>query len=225
MGTLASPRNLYYYFKKGNIISDFSKRILSGNFYYSNTNYYRAVLSQYVNFASYVHIFNGTGQLNTIHTDKNIQPDILGADARCVILKHGKPDFIFTDKSLSVYVYKWKFNGLKTRCEVHLYKNKAFLVNYIYNQLEKDEREYILNTVANKYLDKYLTKVNLDKSKISDKNNNVLFVSDFLTGLKISYLSNCESDWYEEMASFVNTRQTKHAERIKHGERRFFNKI
>jgi len=225
MGTIAYPRNIYSYIKKGHIISNFTKKIFSTSTYYSNTSYYKAVLGQYVNYASYLDIYKGTIQLSSLQTDISVQPDVLGADARNVIAKHGKPEFIFNEKDLSIYVYKWKFNGLKTRCEVHLYKNKAFLVNYIYNQLDISERDYIIKSITQKYLDKYVQEVDLVNSKISDRNNNVLFIDDYLLGLKVTYLSNCESDWYEAMTADVNTRRTRHDARVRTDERRFFNKI
>jgi hypothetical protein len=225
MGTIAYPRNIYSYFKKGHIISDFTKKVFSVSNYHGNSSYYKAVLGQYVNCASYIDIFKGTIKMRSIQTDVNIQPDVLGADARNVIAKHGKPDFIFTEKELSIYVYKWKFNGLKTRCEVHLHNNKAFLVNYIYNQLDISERDYVIKSINNKYLDQYTHELDLVNSKISDKNSNVLFIDEYLLGLKVTYLSNCESDWFEAMMAEVNSRRAIQDARIKVGERRFLNKI
>jgi len=225
MGTIAYPRNISSYIKKGHIISNFTKKIFSTRTYYSNTSYYKAVLSQYVNYASYLDIYTGTINLRSLQTDINVQPGVLGADARHIIAVHGKPEFIFSESDLSIYVYKWKFNGLKTRCEVHLYKNKAFLVNYIYNQLDLSERDYVVRSITQKYLGQYLHEVDLENCKISDRNNNVLFIDDYLLGLKVTYLSNCESDWYEAMTAKMNDRRTRHDDHIKVNERRFFNKI
>src|SRR6201997_515050 len=132
MGTLTSPRSIYSYFKIVNIMSDLWKSILSGGLYYSNANYYKAALDQYVNYNSYINTYNKSLKMTSVHTDVAIQTNILGAEARDVIAKHGKPDFVFTERALSVYVYKWKLNGIRTRCEMHFCKNKAFLVNYIY---------------------------------------------------------------------------------------------
>ena len=226
MGALASTRSIYYYYlKKGHIISELGKKILFGSLYYSNTNYYKAVLSQYVNFNSYINTYNKSLNLGSVHTSVAIQPDILGAEARAVMGMHGKPDFVFTEKALSVYVYKWKLNGLKTRCEVHFYKNRAFLVNYIYNQLEKRQKDYISESLTGKYLSQYTREVDLLGTKISDMNNNVLFMDNYLMGLKVTYISSCECDWYEAMASYVNESKTKKEEQMRIGERRFFNRI
>src|SRR3569833_1505620 len=137
MATLATPRSLYDYLRRGHIISDLGKKIFSGSLYYSTTNYYKAVLSQYVNFNSYINIYNKTLKYGSVHTDVPIQSNILGMEARNVTGKYGKPDIVFTEKSLSVYVYKWKLNGIHTRCEVQKNKNKSFLVNYIYNQIDR----------------------------------------------------------------------------------------
>jgi hypothetical protein len=225
MGTLASPRSIYSYFKRVHILSDLGKKILSGSLYYSNTNYYKAVLGQYVNFNSYINIYNRSQKLGSIHTDIAIQPSILGAEARAVTAKHGKPDFVFTEKTLSVFVYKWKLNGIRTRCEVHFYKNKAFLVNYIYNQLEKRQRDYISGSIISKYLGSYKGEVDLMSTKISDRDYSVLFMDHFLMGLKVSYMSSCECDWYEAMADFVNDRKAKQEEKMRISEMRFINRI
>ena len=207
------------------MISDFSKKIFSSNFYYSTTAYYKAILSQYVNFAHYIDIYKETISLGSIQTQIDIQPDILGANARRVMAKHGKPDFIFNENDLSVFVYKWKFNGMKTRCEVHLYKQKAFMVNYIYNQLDKSEREYVMGTICNKYLDKYVNEIDFAGTKISDRNHNVLFVGDYMLGLKVTYMSNCESDWFEGMMAEVNMKTARNEARIRIGEKRFYKSI
>jgi hypothetical protein len=215
MATLAYHLNLYSYFKKAHVISDFTKKIFSINSFHSNTTYYKTLLDQYVDFASYIDIFKGTIQLRSIQTDVNIQPAMLGADAGAVMSTHGKPDFIFKEKNLSIYVYKWKLNGLKTRCEVHLYKSKAFFVNYAYNKPDRSEQEYILNSITRTYLGQYTNKVDLINTKLCDRNNNVLFINDSRMAMKVSYLSNCESDWYEAMA-YVNNRNSYE---------RFFNKM
>jgi hypothetical protein len=182
-------------------------------------------LSQYVNFAHYIGIYKEMINLSSIQTNIDIQPDILGADARHVIMKYGEPDFIFKENNLSVFVYKWKFNGLKTRCEIHLYNQKAFVVNHIYTQLDKNERDYVVKTIREKYLDQYLNEIDMVTNKISDRNNNVVFIDDFMMGLKVTYLSNCESDWYEAMIGEINDRKARHDARIRIGERRFYRSI
>lgn len=225
MATLASPRNIYFYFKRSGLFSDIKRKVLFGNYYTSNSAYYKAVLSQYTNFSSYLGIFTESINLSTVHTNTDIQRSVLGKSSKSVIARHGKPDFVFTEKKLSIFVYKWKFNGLKTRCEVHLYNDQAFLVNYIYNQLDKGERDYIVRTIKDKYIGQMVNQVDLQNCKISDNNNNLLMVDDFLMGLKITYLCNAESDWYEAILSEINDRRERQEARVKIGEKRFFNKI
>jgi hypothetical protein len=225
MATIASPRNLSYYLKKGYMLSDLTKKIFSGTYYHGNSAYYKSVLSQYSNFSNYIGIFTESIKLSTIHTAADIQSGILGCNTRAVINRYGKPDFIFTEKDLSIYVYKWKFNGLKTRCEIHIYNDKTFLVNYVYNQLAKSERDYIVKTITAKYLDKYVNEIDLTRSKISDKNNNLLMIDDYLMGLKVTYISTSESDWYERMISEISQKKARQDEKIKIGDRRLYNKL
>jgi hypothetical protein len=225
MGTFAPYRSLHYYFKRAYVISDFSRKMFVGGLYYSNANYYKAVLGQYVNFKSYINIYKGSLDRRSIHTDIDIQSDILGADSKDILARYGKPEFIFHEKALSVFVYKWRLNGLRTRCEVHFYKHKAFLMNYIYNQLSRNEVEYISNSFVTKYLDQQVSEVDLMTAKISDKNNNILFMDNFLVGMKVTYMSNCESDWFEAMGTYVDEITAKREEKARVNERRFFNRI
>ncbi len=225
MGTLASQKNIYYYLKKSSFFSELKRKFVFGTYYTSNSSYYKAVLSQYANFSSYLAIFTDALKLKTMHTNVEIQQGILGKSAKSVISRHGKPDFIFTEKNLSIFVYKWKFNGLKTRCEVHLYNNQAFLVNYIYNQLDRRERQYIIESVTNKYLGECVNEIDLNNAKISDNNNNLLLIDDFLMGLKITYLCSAESDWYEAIIAEMNERKEKYEQHVKVSEMRFLDKI
>jgi len=223
MPTLASHRNIYYYIKRNGVFTDL-RRIFGGD-YSSSSAYYKAVLSQYTNFSSYIGVFTESCKLGTIHTNADIQRGVLGKSSKNVIARHGKPDFVFTEKKLSIFVYKWKFNGLKTRCEVHLYNDQVFLVNYIYNQLDKSERDYIVQSITGKYLGQYQNMVDFGHSKISDRNNNSLMIDDFLMGLKISYLCSAESDWYEALLMEISDRREKQEAHVKQSEKRFFNKI
>ncbi|HEY2580619.1 MAG TPA: hypothetical protein VGI43_02360 [Mucilaginibacter sp.] len=225
MDIIAAPRNIYSYLMKKDVISDFGKKIFINNFYYRTSSYSKAILSEYANFSNYVHIFDDTSKLSTMQTETAIQKNMIGADAKSIIDKHGKPEFIYKENDISVFVYKWKFNSLKTRCEIHLFRNKVFLINYTYNQLNQSERSYVLETLSNKYIGKVLTEAEMFQSKICDKENNVLFVDDFMQGLKVTYLSSCEADWYEAMKAEMNIRKNKLNEKMKKAECRFIDSL
>jgi hypothetical protein len=108
---------------------------------------------------------------------------------------------------------------------MHFYKNKAFLVNYIYNQLNNRQKDYVSDSIMSKYLSRYNHAVDLMTTKISDRHNSVLFMDNSLMGLKITNMSSCECDWYEAMADFVNDRRAKQEEKMGIGEKRFFDRI
>ena len=223
MATITPPKNLNYYFRKGHILSDIGK-IFSAS-YYSNKAYYKDVLTQYINFSTYINIFNSTAEFGSIHTDVEIQPNILGATTKDVVAIHGKPNLIFTEQKLTIYVYKWKFNGFKTRCEIHLYNNKAFLVNYIHNQLDTVDKGYIVKALTCKYSSQQNGLVDLFNNKIVDQNNNVVFINDYAQGFKVTYLSNIESDWYEAMAAEVNAKKERQQAKVMSAEKSFLSKI
>src|ERR1700754_4894862 len=186
------PKSFYYYLNKSQFLVDLSKKILIRNNYIKNSNYYSAVLNQYVNYGSYLNIFKSTTALSAIQTNIDIQSDILGGDTKAVISKNGKPDFIFNDNKTIIYVYKWKFNGLRTRCEVHFYDNKAFLINYVYSTPTNADKKYITKTVTQKYLEQ---NIDLQNGKIVDRNNNILFLNDGVE-FRVTYLSSNNSHWY-----------------------------
>ena len=225
MDFIDAPRSIYSYFMKRDAISDLGKKIFVNNFYYSTNSYYKTILSEYANFSNYIHIFNDTSKLSTLQTEIAIQKDMLGANAKGIIDKQGKPEFIYRENDISVFVYKWKFNSIKTRCEIHLYRNKVFLVNYTYNQLNQSERAYVLDALSNKYLGKSITEADMIQSKICDADNNSVLVNDFMEGLKVTYLSSCESDWYEAMKAEMGVRKTKLSEKIQKAEQRFIDSL
>jgi len=224
MNIFAPPKSLYYRFKKGHGLFDLVRKLFSKNYHY-NAAYYKDMLSHYVNFSTYLNIFDNTISLTPIHTNIDIQRGILGGSPKSITFIHGKPLLIFSEKKLSIYMYKWKFNGIKTKCEVHFYNNKAFMVNYIYNQLDSDDKDYVLKAIESKYLASNTNAMTLVRSKITDQNNNILFITDFVHGFKATYLSNCESDWYEAMSSQVNAKRDVKRARAMSAEKNFYDKI
>ncbi len=224
MGTILSSRNFYFQFRNSFVLSDIGKKIFSEN-YYGKVAYYREALSQYTNFASYIDLFNHTITLGSIHTLVDIQAGVLNSHNKDVISIYGRPSYIFTEREVAIYIYKWRFNNLKTRCEIHFYKNKAFLINYNYSQIDNNGKDFILRNIKSKYLKDFTNSVTLGDSKIVDRNNNVLFINDSTQGFKISYLSNSECDWYEGLSSKMNLRQNKQKSRAIYAERSFYNKI
>jgi hypothetical protein len=166
-------------------------------------------------------MFTNAIGLNAIQTNSTIQTDILGANSKGVIAKNGKPTYIFTEDKITIYVYKWKFNNLKTRCEIHFYNNKAFLVNYTYNMLTKADKVFITKTITQKYLDR---NIDIKDCKITDDNNNVLFINDGME-FKVTYLSTKNSDWYDNMKNDINIKKEKRKAKSKLAEQRLYSKI
>lgn len=224
MITIALTKRFQYLFKIGQALSDLKKKTFLNAGYSKSSEYYTAVLNQYLNFGSYLNIFSKASNLNSIQTNIDIQSDILGADIKSIIGKNGKPDFVFSENKLTIYLYKWKFNGLKIRCEIHFYNNKAFLVNYNYNILSNTEKDYVIKTIAQKYLNQDTGNLNIQNSKIIDKNNNMLFINDLLD-YKVTYFSNKESGWLLGLTNEINEKKKKEIVKTRLAEKRFYNMI
>ena len=222
MLTAALPRNLHF-FKKPQTLSDYSKKIFSGNNYFGRNAYYRAILYQYVNFGSYINIFNTSGNLKPLQTSIDIQPRVIGADTKKVLAKYGKPVFTLNENKLTIFVYKMKFNGLKTRCEIHFYDNMAFLINYHYSQLNNTDKDFIIQSVADKYIDQDIH--DIKNSKIIDSKGNIVYINDILEGINITYLGSKESVWYRGLTTEIDARKEKENSKIKLEKKLFYNSI
>ncbi|MDB5136537.1 MAG: hypothetical protein JWP37_3140 [Mucilaginibacter sp.] len=221
----APSKRIHFYFKRPQVLSDLGKRIFSSSNYFGNRAYYKAILNQYTNLYSYINILRGTTDSNSIQTDIDIQPAVLGVGTKNVVSKYGSPIFIFKENKLTIFVYKWKFNGIKTRCEIHFYDNEAFLINYSYNQLNNREKTHILETFASKYLEADSRNTNLTNCKIIDKNNKTVYIDELLQGFKITYIGNKESDWHTSLTNEINAKKEKQTAKIKTAEKHFYSKI
>lgn len=221
MLTLALTKN-FYFFKKPQTLTDYSKKIFSVDNYFGRSSYYKSILYKYVDFGSYINIFNSSNNLRPIQTDIEIQPKIIGADTKKVIAKYGKPVFIMTENKLTIFVYRLKFNGLKTRCEIHFYNNTVFLINYHYSKLSDTEKGYILQSITDKYISR---NTDIRDSKIIDNKNNIAYINDILEGINITYLSSRESAWYRELITEVNAREEKQYNKMMLEKKLFYNSI
>ena len=223
MATITFTDKSQYFLKLGQFCVDLGKKLFNKNNYVKSGEYYSAILNQYLNFGNYINIFANTLHLNPIHTNVSIQPDILGASIKSAEAKNGKLDFVFRENNLTIYLYKWKFNGLKTRCEIHFYNEKAFLINYNYSILSNANKDYVVKTIARKYLNQDIGDIDISDMKIIDKNNNTLFINDMLD-YKVTYFSK-EADWLMGFTGEVNAKREKQNIKIKIAEEHFYSKV
>jgi hypothetical protein len=161
--------------------------------------YYEYNLDQSFTPDYYINFLNLTTGLKAVITQVSIQPNILDLDTAEIIKRHGKPGFVFKENDITVFIYKWDFNGLKNRCKVHFYKNKAFLVNHDYPSISADDKQFLKNTFLQKYLKNEGQAIDVLKCKIADGSGNIAFFNQVLLGLHVSYLSNTASAWFTGM--------------------------
>jgi len=174
--------------------------------YYFNKRsyYYNALLNQYVEVDKYISLYKDTDTLTALHTDIRIMPNLLGRNIQFVNLVYGKPLFFFTEKNITVFIYKWKLNNIKVRCEIHFYMDQVFFVNHNFQSQIGQERDFVIKSILKKYLapaDAY----DLTDKKIVDRNHNMLVVSE-LMGLKINYFSAKSSEWFKKMSSEIEAK-------------------
>jgi len=114
--------------------------------------YYESILKQYIKAANYINIFPKKIDLNSLHTDIDILPDLLGKDVKFIIRKKWYPDYVFNEKNVSIYIYKRKINGINDRLKIHFYKNIVFFVNHNFTSINEKNKSYVIKAVQNKYV-------------------------------------------------------------------------
>ena len=181
----------------------------------NNIAYFNASLIKYTNLNTYIELFKTAAKLRSISTITDIQPDILGSNIESTLVKYGKPDFIFNDNKLMIYLYSRKLNELKIRYEIHFYSNKVFAAHYIYQKLAHDDKNYLINKLKDEYLAPDIDWADICKSKIIDKNHETVFLKEFLGGLQITYLSGKELDWFTGMTAEIKARREDKSVAIK----------
>jgi hypothetical protein len=192
--------------------------------YLKSRGYYENILEQYIEPENYINIFSNKIALRSLPTDIDILPDLLGKNVKDIIRLKGNPEYIFQEKDISIFIYKKNINGIDNRSKIHFYKNKVFLVNHTYPSITEQEKIYVIRAVGHKYLNTNNLNTDIRNYKIIDKNNNIIFIDD-LMGLKISYFSDNESEWFIDMSLEIKANnELKNAE-ILLKEKHFFANI
>lgn len=188
-------KSLYYYFKGSRLLSDLTKTISEGSRNRERNARFRASLRPYADFSNYSDLLQVSANLKSIQTNTAMQPDILGGNTRSTLAKYGKPDFIFIEKKLKIFLYARVYNDMSIRYEIHFYDDKIFSVHYIYKSLDEDDKNHIIQTITDNYVSRGIDEMDIYNSKIIDKNNDIVFFDEFPNGLSVIYLSNEKSDW------------------------------
>ena len=100
---------------------------------------------------------------------------------------------------VTMVYFKIQLGANKVRGQMHFYKNKLFLGNYIFNKLDSAKKEEVLNLLYQKY-----TQTNFPNNKpaISNQNQEAILIEDSVD-LTINYIKTSSvffSDIKEEMA-------------------------
>jgi hypothetical protein len=181
------------------LLSFFNSHSNPGLKYFQPGSYYEVILEEYLNVEKYIEISNQVSHMESIDTNVDIQPALLGTGTKEIISIKGTPSHVLKEKNIVIYVYKWRLNGINSRCTVHFYNDKAFLVKYHYDSLKLNDKKFVTNAIAQKYLNQNDSGDKIINTKIIDKSNNMIFIDKVLEGYKVSYLGNQQADWYKNM--------------------------
>jgi len=191
----------------------------SDTYYYIKGAYYESILNQYKNYNNYLDPHLSTVGLNTIQIETDILPDFLGVNEKDMILKIGKPKYVFNTKNIAIFIYKWRISGINIRCIIHFYNGVVFLVNYNYMPTNENDKNFIMKIFAEKYLNGNIPAITPYNLKIADKNNNIILIDDHFE-LKFNYLSSRDLEWYAGISKEVNAENVLRDSRIKINEKR-----
>jgi hypothetical protein len=224
MSTIIEMKKAFHHYGLFKILSYLNINQFSSKSYVRSWAYYENILQQYIKAANYLNIFSKKIDLKAIRTDIDILPHFLGKSYKNILRIKGNPEYFFKEKDICIFVYKRKINGLNDRCKIHFYKNKVFLVNHYYPSTKAKDKIYVIKSVGYKYLNSTDFNIDITNCKIIDNNNNMIFIDDII-GLKVSYISNKDSEWFKGMLLEIEaTDEIKNA-KIKSQEKRFIASI
>lgn len=220
MLTITEIKKTFHHYRLNKILSYLYINKFPSDDYFKSRSYYEIVLNQYIKADNYINIYSNKVDLSLLHTDINILPDLLGKNGKNIIRTKGNPEYVFKERDIVIFIYKTKINGISDRCKIHFYKNKVFLVNHNYQLINEKDKIYVIKAVKHKYLNTDNLNIDILNSKIIDNNNSMIFIDDFM-GLKISYFSNIESEWFIDMSLEIEAKNESKNAKIRLREKHF----
>lgn len=103
--------------------------------------------------------------------------------------KHGEPNFISIfeahDHQIVINVYRAKVIGINAKIEFHFIDNYLFYYNYVFEFLNKSDKEEILKTINGKYK---LVNKNSNECLLLGESGNVVYLQDDVV-FRINYFN------------------------------------
>jgi len=220
----ASKKNRNYY-KLTKFLSIFYKSKLIVRNYLKRDDYEKYVLTQNIKKQAFLQTLNNLSSLNNIQTQTAIQPALLGRSMREVIKENGKPTLVLREGGISVFIYRWRYKLLKNKCIITFYKNQVFLITFCYQSSELNYKHNIIKLINQKYLDPELFYPEILNHKITDNNNNIIFMDEDAFGLKINYLFDKDSYWFNLMIQELYNQKENLNANLRLKEKLFYDKI
>jgi hypothetical protein len=155
-----------------------------------NRYFHEKFISRFSDIDSYRLLIRNTKHVS-VETDKDITFShhlTFGQHYKIFLKKLGKPNNCLTEEepfSRKILYYKFMMGGHRTRCELHFYNNKLFFYCYTFPYLIEEDKKKIINILCEKYVDR---PIDLEKFKIVDKNDNIIFIND-IVDLTVNYIA------------------------------------
>jgi hypothetical protein len=181
-------------------------------FFQAKDTSYETLLSDYVNkdglkkevyTEKYLKLFENASNLPALQTNIDIQHTLFGARQSQVTKEKGRPEFVYEENDIEIFIYRWKSHGVRIRYTIHFYKNRVFFINCNFIAPNAAQKKIIIDSIAQKYGVDNLPGKELTKHVTRDNNDNMIFIDDNVWGIKVNYLNNKNADWFKGMSNEI----------------------
>jgi hypothetical protein len=208
-------------------MKDILKKLRSGfgrkkNRYYPKGNYQYQHVSRFNDIDSYSLLIRNT-ELTSVETDKDIRFShhlTFGLDYKYFLKRLGRPNSVIKQTEpfeRRILYYKFMMGGHKTKCELHFYKNKLFFYCYTFPYLVEEDKKRIINVLCEKYVN---GPIDMEKFKIVDQHNNIIFVND-IVDLTVNYIDS-RSELFTSLNPSEPVTENKTEKRVRRFKKELF---
>lgn len=200
--------------------------------YIFTSDYYSSLSEKYASIEQYLHMFKNIDSHSLYHTDKRIGEHMYFASPLGVVqLKHslGRPVFVFKNPhidNIDLYLFKTQLGGMKAGVEGHFFKEKLFILKYVFPKINRAARQWIFNVLNDKY-NLRLHEQKVSQAGIYDAQGNMLILNQFGTALhtvELTYLDRSNAFWKQAELEMIEQYEAS-MEEIIDRERELYNKL
>lgn len=179
--------------------------------YIFTSDYYRSLSEKYASAEQYIDVLKELEKRSLYYTRKSIGAKMYFATPLEVVQrKHslGKPVFSFTNENIrdiKLYFFKTELGGIRTGLEGHFFRNRLFMLSYVFPQINNASRLWIFNVLNDKY-ELNLNEQPANEIAIHDEQDNLLLLHESGTALhtvELTYLDRSNPFWKQAELEMV----------------------